>query len=218
MNIIEAGDGAHVLAVDQFSMTPILIGSRNRAWYLFPLKGADRSDVGRHPVNATKSVLIASLFLCSGNAFAQSVDKEPAAIVELGGAAGWNLKDGGSSFGPDVAVEVTPIENWLELEAGVTPLFTRHSTEWDTDLLFKKPWTLSKKAEFMFGVGPEWVHTRKYGMTTNSVGGEVVLDFMFWPSAKHRFGWYLEPGYEYNFGRGHEQSVGISGGLLIAIP
>ena len=169
-------------------------------------------------MTSIKPVLIAALFLCAGNAFAQSVEKEPAAVVELGGAAGWNLKDGGSSFGPTVAVEVTPIENWLELEVGVTPLFTRHSTEWDTDLLFKKPWTLSKKVEFMFGVGPEWIHTTKYGMTTNSVSGEVVLDFMFWPSAKHRFGWYLEPGYEYNFGRGHEQSLGISGGLLIAIP
>jgi hypothetical protein len=162
--------------------------------------------------------LIACFFLCSGNAFAQSVDKEPAAIVELGAAAGWNLEDGGSSFGPTVAVEVTPIENWLELEAGVTPLFGRHSTEWATDLLLKKPWTLSEKAEFMCGVGPEWVHTRAYGITTNSVAGEAVLDFMFWPSAKHRLGWYLEPGYEYNFGRGHEQSVGLSGGLLIAIP
>jgi hypothetical protein len=163
-------------------------------------------------------VFIASLFLCSGNAFAQSVDKEPAAVVELGGAAGWSLKGGGLSFGPTVAVEVTPIENWLELEGGVARLFGRHSTEWDTDLLFKKPWTLSHKAEFMFGVGPEWIHTRANSVTTNSVAGEVVLDFMFWPSGKHRFGWYLEPGYEYDFGRGHEQSVGISGGLLIAIP
>ena len=168
-------------------------------------------------MNATKSVWLASLFLCSGNTFGQPVDKEPAAVVELGGAAGWNLKDGGSSFGPTVAVEVTPIENWLELEAGVTPSFSRHSTEWDTDLLFKKPWSLSEKAEFMLGAGPEWVHTREHGMTTNSIGGGVVLDFMFWPAAKHRFGWYLEPGYQYNFGRGHERSVGISGGLLIAI-
>jgi len=55
-------------------------------------------------------------------------------------------------------------------------------------------------------------------MTRNPVGAEAVLDFMFWPSRKHGFGCYLEPGYEYNFGRGHEQSVGISGGLLIAIP
>jgi hypothetical protein len=167
-------------------------------------------------VNATKSMLVVS-FLCSGSSFAQLVDKEPAAVVELGGAPGWNFKDGGWSFGPTVAVEVTPIENWLELEAGVTPTFGHHSTEWDTDLLFKKPWTLSEKVEFMFGVGPEWIHTSKYGMTTNSIGGEVVLDFMFWPSPKHRLGWYLEPGYGYDFGRGHERSVGISAGLLIAI-
>jgi hypothetical protein len=46
-------------------------------------------------------------------------DEEPAAVVELGGAAGWNLKDGGSSFCPDIAAEVMPIENWLELEAGM---------------------------------------------------------------------------------------------------
>ena len=169
-------------------------------------------------MNAIKPIIIASLLLWAGNAFAQPVDKEPAAVVELGGAADWNVKNGGSSFGPTVAVEVTPIERWLELEGGVTPLFARHSTEWDADLLFKKPWTLSKKAEFMLGVGPEWVHMTKYSMTTNSVSGEVVLDFMFWPSAKHRFGWYLEPGYEYNFGRGREQSFGMSGGLLIAIP
>ena len=169
-------------------------------------------------MKATKRVLIASLVLCSGNAFAQSVDKEPAAIIELGGAAGWNLKGGGSSFGPTVAVELTPIENWLELEGGVTRLFARHSAEWDTDLLFKKPWTLSRKAEFMIGVGPEWIHTRANGATKNSVGGEAALDFMFWPSGKHRLGWYLEPSYEYNFGRGHEQSLGITGGLLIAIP
>jgi hypothetical protein len=153
-----------------------------------------------------------------GNAFAQSVDKEPVAVVEIGGAGDWSVNEGGSSFGPTVAVEVTPIENWLELEAGVTSLFARHSTEWDVDLLFKKPWTLSKKAEFMVGVGPEWVHTTKYSAAPNSLSGEAVLDFMFWPSAKHRFGWYLEPGYEYNFGSGHEQSLGISGGLLIAIP
>jgi hypothetical protein len=170
-------------------------------------------------VNATISALIVSLFLCAGNAAAQSVeaDKE-IAVVEVGPAASQSVTGGGASFGPDVAVEFTPIENWLEIEAGVTPLFTRHSTEWDVDLLFKKPWTLSKKVEFMAGVGPEWAHTRQNGITANSISGEVIGDFMFWPSVgKHRFGWYLEPGYGYNFGRGHDQSIGISGGLLIAI-
>ena len=159
-------------------------------------------------------------FLLGSATSAQPVDKdpEPLAIVELGAAAARDLKGGGSSFGGDLAVEFTPIEKWLEIEAGTTPLFRRHSAEWDTDLLFKKPWTLSEKVELMIGVGPEWIHTRAFGVTTNALGGEAVLDFMFWPSSKHRFGWFLEPGYDYSFARGHERSVGISGGLLIAIP
>lgn len=153
---------------------------------------------------------------CCGHSLAQA-SSEPVAIVELGGAAGWNVKEGASSYGPDFAVEVTPIENWLELEAGVTPLFRAGSTEWGTDLLFKKPWTLSKKAEFMAGIGPEWIHAKEAGITTNSVAAEGVLDFMFWPSTKRRLGWFVEPGYEYSFGRGHERSVGVSAGLLIAV-
>ena len=164
--------------------------------------------------------------LCAANTFAQApdpqeADKDPAAIVELGGATSRNLSEAGWSFGPSVAIEVTPIEHWLELEAGVTPLFRRHSTEWDVDLLFKKPWELSTKVEFMIGVGPQWGHTKVRGpisnSTSNAWSGEVVLDFMFWRSAKHKFGWYLEPGYEYSFARGHERSFGFTGGLLIAI-
>ena len=147
---------------------------------------------------------------------AQASD-EPIAIFELGPAAAWNLKDSASSFGPDFAVEVTPIEDWLELEAGVTPLFRRKSTEWGTDLLFKKPWRISKKAELMVGVGPEWIHAKEAGGTTNSMAMEGVLDFMFWPSGRHKLGWFVEPGYEYAFGRAHERSVGISGGILIAL-
>lgn len=158
-------------------------------------------------------------FFCAGNAVGQSAenDKE-AAVVEVGGAADVSLKRGGASFGPDFAVEVTPIEHWLEIEAGVSPLFAGHSTEWDVDLLFKKPWTFSKKVEFMAGVGPEWIHTNVRGVRTNSLAGEAALDFMIWPWAKHRFGWYVEPAYDYSFSPGHEQSAGVNGGLLIAIP
>jgi hypothetical protein len=165
-----------------------------------------------------KLMLITFLFACPGNTLAQSAEKESAAVLELGGAAARSLTEGHSAFGPTLAVEVTPIENWLELEAGVTPLFRRHSTEWSTDLIFKKPWTLSPKMEFMLGIGPEWIHTNAYGSKMNSVGIEVAPDFMFWSSKKHRFGWYLEPSYDYKFGSGHEHSLGISGGLLIAIP
>jgi hypothetical protein len=147
-----------------------------------------------------------------------SEDKDPAAILEIGASTSWNVTGGAATFAPNFAVETTSIENWLELEAGVSPFYTRNSTEWDTDLLFKKPWTISSKAEFMLGIGPEWVYLRQNGKSTNSIAGEVAGDFMFWPARKHHFGWFLEPAYDYSFARGHQQSTGMSGGLLIAIP
>lgn len=159
--------------------------------------------------------LMALLF--SGRAFGQEEDKEPSAIFEAGGAGQWDLK-GGSSYGPSVAVETTPIENWLELEGGATALFSRGQTEWDTDLLIKKPFTLSDTVEFMFGAGPEWAHIVTQRRSSDTVAGEVALDFMFWPWEGRRFGLYLEPSYDYSFAPGHEQSVSISGGLLIPIP
>jgi hypothetical protein len=145
-------------------------------------------------------------------------DKDTIAIAELGAATSWNLSGGPATFAPNLAAEVTPIENWLEIEAGVSRFPTHESTEWDTDLLFKKPWTISRKAEFMAGVGPEWVHLRQNRRVTNSISGEIAGDFMFWPTGKHRFGWFLEPVYDYSFTGGHQQSIGMSGGLLIGIP
>ena len=161
-------------------------------------------------------IFAAFCLACCENAFAQA-KAEPTAIIELGTAAGWNAKDRVSSFGPDIAVEVTPIDNWLEVEAGVTPLFRANSTEWGTDLLFKKPWTISKKLEFMVGGGPEWIHAKEFSTTANSVAVEAVLDFMFWPSTSRKLGWFVEPAYEYSFARGHERSVGVSAGVLIPL-
>jgi hypothetical protein len=162
---------------------------------------------------------IALFISCRPDLLAQSSSsKEGLAIVEIGGAPSVSLNGSGLSISPTVAVEVTPIENWLELELGTTPTFSRSSTEWVTDLLFKKPWTLSKKVELMVGVGPEWIHTRNNRGSTNAIGGEAAVDFMFWPGAKRRFGWYLEPAYERQFGAGREASLSISGGLLITIP
>ena len=85
------------------------------------------------------------------------------AILEVGASTNWNFNGGAATFAPNLAAECTPIENWLELEAGVSPFYTRNSTEWDTDFLFKKPWGLSKKAEFMLGVGPQWAHLKRNG-------------------------------------------------------
>ena len=161
--------------------------------------------------------LLAALLLFSFSGYAQTANTEPIATVEIGGANSWQI-GGGSSTGGDLAVEFTPIENWLEMEIGTTPVFSAHSVEWDTDLLFKKPWTLSKKAEFMAGVGPEWIHTRQFGIAKNSLAGEFALDFMYWPGTAHRFGWFVEPAFDYAFGHEHERSISLSWGLLVAIP
>ena len=121
--------------------------------------------------------------------------KEPFGVAEFGGAANTGLKGGDKSFGYSISVEVTPIEDWLELELGVSPTFGPKVSERDIDLLFKKPWTLSPTVEFMFGVGVAWDHTIENSISTNAANGEVALDFMFWPGAKHKLGWYLEPAY-----------------------
>jgi len=65
----------------------------------------------------------------SGNPQNAGEDKDPIAIVELGASTSWNLRGGTATFAPNLAAEATPIENWLELEAGVSPFHTRKSTE-----------------------------------------------------------------------------------------
>jgi hypothetical protein len=172
-----------------------------------------------------KLTLLITLFLSSAiNAFAQKTDKdstedkEGIAVVEIGGASSTDLKSGKSSFGYNVSVETTPIENWLEVELGISPTYAAHSRETDIDLLFKKPWTFSNELEFMVGIGPDWAHSTDEGIATNSWSGELALDFMYWPFKKHQFGFYAEPAYDYGFEKGHEQSIDMSAGVIINIP
>jgi hypothetical protein len=99
-----------------------------------------------------------------------------------------------------------------------TALYSKGQTEWDTDFLFKKPFTLSDTVEFMFGLGPQWAHVTTHGRSSDTVAGEAALDFMFWPWRNRKLGFYLEPSYDYTFAHGHEQSLGVSGGLLIPFP
>src|SRR5260370_14772183 len=75
-----------------------------------------------------------------------SEEKDPAAILELGASTSWNVTGGAATFAPNFAVETTPIENWLELEVGVSPFYTRNATEWETNLRLRKPCTISSTA------------------------------------------------------------------------
>ncbi len=159
-------------------------------------------------------ILVVGVLQCSAcSVLAQEdVDKDHGLVLEIGPAGEWDLNESSFQFGGTFAVEVTPIENWLELESGVTALQTSDHTEVGIDLLFKKPYRLSHTAEFMFGLGPEVVHKFGGNDRTTSYDMEIVLDFMCWP--KTNVGWYIEPGYSSTFGERSSQSLGASAGIL----
>ena len=74
-----------------------------------------------------------SILLLTGKAFGQVEEKEPAAIVEIGGAGQWALNHGKPSYGPNFAVEVTPIKEWpLKSKQVSPPSLAMVKTEWDT--------------------------------------------------------------------------------------
>jgi hypothetical protein len=161
--------------------------------------------------------LMTAILSVASTAVAQDAGVKPpeddhAVVFELGAAGDWSRAEGfhpGGTF----AFEVTPIENWLELEVGVTAIWAESGTEIPVDLLFKKPWRFSPQFEFMIGVGPELIHATGPAHTT-FWGLSSVLDFMFWP--RKNVGWYVEPGYELTFrdGTAHH-GLAIAAGLLI---
>jgi hypothetical protein len=135
-----------------------------------------------------------------------------AIVFELGVAGDWERGESGQTGGT-VAFEVTPIEHWLELEAGVTAVTAGDGIETAVDLLFKKPWQPSARFEVMIGAGPELVHAPGPDGGT-FWGAEGVLDLMFWPTK--RVGWYVEPGYEIVWRQGTPRhGAGMAAGLLI---
>jgi hypothetical protein len=136
-------------------------------------------------------------------------------VLEAGLAGERSIRGGVSNFGTTLALEATPIEEWLELEFGVTALATSGHTELSSDLVFKKPFRLSPTSEFMIGLGPFVARTQSGPERGTTHGIEVVLDFMFW-RGKDR-GWYVEPGWSRNAGTG-ERSISLNGGLLFGWP
>jgi hypothetical protein len=94
-----------------------------------------------------RSLLLLTVALPMFAARAQAEDKvkEPAAVLEIGGAGERSLPDGETSFGPSVAIEFNVIKDWLEIEAGISRVSGSRNSEWSTDLLFKKPFTCRKR-------------------------------------------------------------------------
>jgi hypothetical protein len=144
-------------------------------------------------------------------------DKEPFAVVELGAATERSIQESSTyGVGPAASVEFPVIKDWLEIETGISPLFRPGQTEWQADLLFKKPFTINEHVEFMIGVGPQLSYATAGGAT--QIASEFALEWMIWPTADRKFGWFVEPTYSYAFSRGHEQAIGVTTGLTISIP
>jgi hypothetical protein len=169
------------------------------------------------PRLSPRATLAVALLLRTGSLIGQEkAGGDHSIILEIGGAGEWKLTKGPYQVGATVAAEIEPVENWLELEFGVTALVSGGRTELGADLLFKKPWRLSPKAEFMAGLGPQLVHRFARDERGTSFGLEVVLDFMYWPAKN--VGWYFEPSYGVTFGREGERSLGATAGLLVGWP
>ena len=156
-----------------------------------------------------------ALFPTSAQADGDTPDDklEHTIIVGVGGAAELELGDGSVHPGANLMVEWDAIENWPELEVGASVLTAPGGVAVPIDLLVKKPFTLSRWAEFMVGVGPEVVRVTGANKGTY-FGGEVALDFMFWPWGK-RVGLWVEPEYDLTYQHGASSGIGTTGGVLI---
>jgi hypothetical protein len=156
----------------------------------------------------------AGIFLAlalAGTAAAKDEDVEHKFVLELGTSGEWPLNDERPNFGGTFAVEFEPIENWLELELGITTLNTTGHSDLSGDLLFKKPFKITPSFEFMIGAGPSVSQTLNGPDRGTKVSAEFALDFMFWPTKD--VGWFFEPTYSINPRTG-ERSAAFSVGLL----
>jgi hypothetical protein len=156
----------------------------------------------------------AGIFLALAAAGAASAkdDDDHKFVLEFGTAGEWPLTNQPGNFGGTFAVEFTPIENWLEIELGLTTLNTTGHGELSGDLLFKKPFRITPSFEFMVGAGPSVSQTLAGpDRGTTTVSAEFALDFMFWPTKD--VGWYFEPTYSINPRTG-ERTAAFSIGLL----
>jgi hypothetical protein len=132
-------------------------------------------------------------------------------VLEIGPAAEWPLQGDTPNYGANIAVEREVIEGWLEIELGMSGLWTTGRGELSWDLLFKKPFTLSPTVELMVGAGPS------FSQPTNGTNGTAsitfALDLMVWP--KPRMGWFVEPTFSVTPGTG-QTSVGGTAGILFS--
>jgi hypothetical protein len=132
-------------------------------------------------------------------------------VLEVGPAAEWPLQGDTPNYGANIAIERGVIEGWLEIEFGMSGLWTAGRGELSWDLLLKKPFVLSPTVELMVGAGPSFSLPTNGGVGTASI--TFALDLMVWP--KQRVGWFVEPTFSVTPGTG-QTSFGATAGVLFS--
>jgi hypothetical protein len=154
----------------------------------------------------------AALLLSAETSFAE--EKEPALVFEMGGGGEFGFR-GGTSYGPEIGLEYTIIKRWLEVETSVNPLFRRGQAEIGTDFIFKKPFQITDRLEFLIGAGPEWIH--RTNKEPDSVAGVAITELVYEILPERHVAVFVQPAYSYDFGKGHEQAISVTAGLHIGI-
>jgi hypothetical protein len=163
-----------------------------------------------------KVFFLVSTILCT-SLLAQSQNqpgkkKESVLILETGVSSDWDFKSNYTSLSPTFGFEFRTLKEKLEVEVGATPYYSNSNYNWQLEMLIKKPYDISPQMEIMFGAGPKWTLSSE----GNSASVDIVTDLMYWPFKK-RIGFYFEPGYDYGLKNQHEQSLGISTGLIVGL-
>jgi len=161
-------------------------------------------------INLAAFGLAVALIASGYEAAATEKDNDPLWVAMIGAAGEWPTHDTFKN-GPSLSIEFDLIKDWLEVEVGSAKLFRGSNSEFETEIVFRKPFTLSETAEVMVGLGPMWSKAKDESW---KVGTTFVADFMFWLSPEKKFGWFLEPSYSI-INPGNERSFAVSAGLII---
>jgi hypothetical protein len=142
---------------------------------VFPVAQRQAATINQFMIFCARlyAVLVIALVSCPMTQL-RAEEKEPFAVVELGAATERSIQEGTYSAGPSASVEFPVIKDWLEIETGISPLFHPGRTEWEADLLFKKPFTINEHVEFMIGAGPQLSYATAGGGT--QIASEIALE------------------------------------------
>ena len=133
--------------------------------------------------------------------------------LQFGGVAEWSLASDASRLGPSVSLEQEVIPRQLQIELGFDRFHEANSTESEFEISLKKPFELGPDAELTVGLGPTWARSSGIAAQSHAVDGEFSLDFQF--SLTGRWGWYIEPSYQFGGSQNSDRSAGLSMGLLL---